>query len=59
VKDQLKMKLSDIHQMIFTEMLPELGYSIELFLEDLDHFPTAHEGYLTLDEIITFIQSMQ
>lgn len=36
-----------------------LEYSYELFLEDVDSYPLAEMGYMTVEEALSFLQMMQ
>lgn len=46
------------HRVLFLEN-EALGYTMEMFLGDLDSFPLAAEGQLSLQEMLNFVQEMQ
>ena len=52
------VSLEDFHRCVFQEEML-LGYTIDLFLEDLEGFPLSQEGAITLDEALHFLSTKQ
>ena len=55
---QQRLALPVAYNLLFGDR-PELGYSYELFLEDIMNFQLVEEGSMNAKEAITFIKSME
>ena len=55
------LSLNEIHEHIFNEssLLSSIGYTFDLFLEDLEKFPSSRAGSLSYDELIEFLNENQ
>jgi len=54
--NQPYIEVRQMHSILFPEN-ESLGYSFDLFLEDLDDFSLIQEGYMNIDEAITFLKT--
>jgi hypothetical protein len=52
------MPLQDANRLI-NKIDPSLGYDYDLFLSDINNFSLSYEHAITVDELLSFLKSMQ
>lgn len=57
--DEEYLSLQQAYSVLFTANLSSLGYTWELFMEDIQDFPLLRDGKMNADEAIEFIRTKQ